>query len=48
MGISCSASLKDLSRNEVLDKFVGEGVIADTDEYWDTLLTFSFKPPALP
>lgn len=48
MGIASSTSLKELGRNELLEKFVGEAPIADSEEYWDKLLTFSFKPPTLP
>lgn len=45
MGITASTSLEQLSENKVLEKFVGPTAVVDTDEYWDTLLTFSFNPP---
>ena len=45
MGITASTSLEQLSENKVLERFIGPTAVADTDEYWDTLLTFSFNPP---
>ena len=45
MGLTTSTSLGQLSENKVLQKFVGTESIPDSDEYWDTLFTFSFNPP---
>ena len=45
MGITASTSLARLRENKVLLQFVGQTPIAQADDFWKSLLTFSFPQP---
>lgn len=45
MGVSVSTSLSKLKENPILLKFVDNSPIADGDDFWNELLSFSYSPP---
>ena len=45
MGLTVSTSFGKLRDNSLLLRFVGKEHISENDEFWDSLLTFSFSPP---
>ena len=45
MGVTASTSLARLRESPALQRFVGTAAVAEGDEFWSQLLSFSYPPP---